>query len=93
MVPAASPEGALSSTWYCAAGSATGVTAGDTAGFAEQSVIVSNASSEASTGVYRAASGEFNIAILGVLRSTLSASGLTINGAGTFTGGVSGGTY
>lgn len=49
--------------------------------------------SEASTGVYRAASGEFNIAILGVLRSTLSASGLTINGAGTFTGGVSGGTY
>ena len=49
--------------------------------------------SEASTGVYRAASGEFNIAILGVLRSTLSASGLTINGSGTFTGGVSGGTY
>jgi hypothetical protein len=49
--------------------------------------------SEASTGVYRAASGEFNIAILGVLRSTLSASGLTINGTGTFTGGVSGGTY
>jgi hypothetical protein len=49
--------------------------------------------SEASTGVYRAASGEFNIAVLGVLRSTLSASGLTINGTGTFTGGVSGGTY
>ena len=43
MVPAASPEDALSSTWYCAAGSATGVTAGDTAGFAEQSIVVSNA--------------------------------------------------
>ena len=49
--------------------------------------------SEASTGIYRAASGEFNLAILGVLRSTLSATGLTINGTGTFTGGVSGGTY
>jgi hypothetical protein len=48
---------------------------------------------EASTGIYRAASGEFNTAILGVLRSTLSATGLTINGTGTFTGGVSGGTY
>ena len=50
MVPAASPEGALSSTWYCAAGSATGVTAGDTAGFAEQSIVVSNATSVDSTG-------------------------------------------
>lgn len=48
---------------------------------------------EASTGVYRAASGEFNIAILGVLRSTLSASGLSINGTGTFSGGISGGTF
>lgn len=48
---------------------------------------------EASTGVYRAASGEFNIAILGVLRSTLSASGLAIVGTGNFTGGIAGGTY
>lgn len=50
-------------------------------------------SSETSTGVYRATSGEFNIAILGVLRSTLNATGLTIAGTGTFTGGISGGTF
>ena len=50
MVPAASPEGALSSTWYCAAGSATGITTGETAGFAEQSIVVSNATSADSTG-------------------------------------------
>jgi len=52
-----------------------------------------NFASEATTGIYRAASGEFNIAILGVLRSTVSASGLAIVGTGNFTGGVSGGTY
>lgn len=52
-----------------------------------------NFSAETTTGVYRAASGEFNIAILGVLRSTLSASGLAIVGTGNFTGGVAGGTY
>jgi len=52
-----------------------------------------NFSSETSTGVYRAASGEFNTAILGVLRSTLSASGLAIVGTGNFTGGVLGGTF
>jgi hypothetical protein len=52
-----------------------------------------NFSSETTTGVYRAASGEFNISILGVLRSTVSASGLAIVGTGNFTGGVAGGTY
>jgi hypothetical protein len=62
-----------------------------------------NFASETTTGIYRAASGEFNIAILGVLRSTLSASGLAVVGAvsstttGTFgsgvTGGIAGGTY
>jgi hypothetical protein len=49
--------------------------------------------SEPSTGLYRAASGEYNIAILGVLRSTLSATGLAIVGTGNFTGGISGGVY
>ena len=49
--------------------------------------------SEVSTGLYRAASGEYNIAILGVLRSTLSATGLAIVGTGNFTGGISGGVY
>lgn len=52
-----------------------------------------NFSSETSTGVYRAASGEFNTAILGVLRSTLSATGLAVVGTGNFTGGVLGGTF
>jgi len=49
--------------------------------------------SEATTGLYRAGAGQFNTAILGVLRSTLSATGLTIAGTGTFTGGVAGGTF
>jgi hypothetical protein len=52
-----------------------------------------NFASEPTTGIYRAASGEFNTAILGVLRSTLSASGLAIVGTGNFTGGVSGGAF
>jgi hypothetical protein len=52
-----------------------------------------NFASETSTGIYRASSGEFNIAILGVLRSTLSATGLAIVGTGNFTGGISGGAF
>lgn len=52
-----------------------------------------NFSAETTTGIYRAASGEFNTAILGVLRSTVSASGLAIVGTGTFSGGVLGGTF
>jgi hypothetical protein len=49
--------------------------------------------SEPTTGIYRNASGEFNTSILGVLRSTLSATGLAIVGTGNFTGGVSGGVF
>ena len=49
--------------------------------------------SEPTTGLYRNSSGEFNTAILGVLRSTLSASGLAIVGTGNFTGGISGGAF
>jgi hypothetical protein len=52
-----------------------------------------NFSSETTTGIYRASSGEFNHAILGVLRSTLSATGLAIVGTGNFTSGVSGVTF
>jgi hypothetical protein len=52
-----------------------------------------NFAAEATTGIYRAASGEFNLAVLGVLRSTLSATGLAIVGTGNFTGGVAGGTF
>jgi hypothetical protein len=61
-----------------------------------------NFSAETTTGIYRAASGEFDIAILGVNLFALTATGLAINGAvvattGTFgtgvTGGIAGGTY
>ena len=40
----------MSSTWYCAAGSATGATSGDGAGPAEEVVIVSNVSDTDSSG-------------------------------------------
>jgi len=53
-----------------------------------------NFASEGTTGVYHAAAGQFNIAILGVLRMTLAAAGLTIVGgvtanSATFTGDIS----
>jgi hypothetical protein len=50
-------------------------------------------SSEPSTGVYRAATGEFNISILGANMFTLSATGLNISGKGNFTAGILGGTF
>jgi hypothetical protein len=52
-----------------------------------------NFASEGNTGIYRAASGEFNTAIGGSLVSTLSIGGLAIVGTGNFTGGVAGGTF
>jgi len=52
-----------------------------------------NFGSETNTGVYRAGAGQFNTSILGVLRSTLSATGLSVVGTGNFTSGVSGGTF
>jgi len=50
MVPTASADDALSSTWYCAAGTSTGVVTGDSAGFAEQILTISNASSNDASG-------------------------------------------
>ena len=49
--------------------------------------------SEPTTGLYRAGTGQFNVAILGVNLFSLTATGLTIPGAGTFTGGIAGGTF
>ena len=52
-----------------------------------------NFAAETTTGIYRAASGEFDIAILGVNLFALTATGLNINGTGNFTGGISGGLF
>jgi hypothetical protein len=52
-----------------------------------------NFATEITTGIYRAAGGQFNIAILGANMFTLAATGLTIPGTGTFTSGISGGTF
>lgn len=52
-----------------------------------------NFAAEPTTGVYRAATGEFDIAILGVNLFALTATGLSIAGTGNFTGGISGGVF
>jgi hypothetical protein len=52
-----------------------------------------NFGSEPTTGIYRSGAGQFDISVLGVNRFALLAAGLTINGTGTFTGGVLGGTF
>lgn len=48
---------------------------------------------ETDTGIYRPGAGNFGISILGTQRLNLSATGLTITGAGTFSGGVAGGAF
>lgn len=52
-----------------------------------------NFAAETSTGVYRPGSGEFGISILATKRFGLTATGLTITGTGTFSGGVGGGAF
>lgn len=52
-----------------------------------------NFATELNTGLYHPAAGLFGISILGTNRFTLSATGLTINGTGTFLDGISGGTF
>jgi hypothetical protein len=47
---------------------------------------------EASTGIYRPGSGEFAITILGTQRLDVTATGISVTGAGAFTGAVSGTT-
>lgn len=48
---------------------------------------------EPTTGIYRGSAGHFDISVLGTGMFALDATGLTINGTGTFTGGVSGGSF
>lgn len=52
-----------------------------------------NFSSEINTGVYRPGAGRFGISILGNQVVDVSASGVTVTGTGTFTAGISGGTF
>jgi hypothetical protein len=52
-----------------------------------------NFATETSTGIYRPGSGEWAVAILASQVLKLSATGLTITGTGTFSGGVSGGSF
>ena len=52
-----------------------------------------NFATETSTGIYHATSGQLNVAILGVNLASFAATGLTITGSGTFTGGISGGVF
>jgi len=49
--------------------------------------------SEPSTGIYRPGVNRFGISIGGTLRADVSATGLSVTGTGTFSGGVSGGVF
>lgn len=49
--------------------------------------------SETSTGIYRPSSGQFGIAVLGNQIVNVTSSGIEVTGTGTFTGGISGGTF
>jgi hypothetical protein len=48
---------------------------------------------EPTTGIYRVGTGAFGVAVLGVNRLTVNTSGISVNGTGTFSGGVLGGTF
>lgn len=52
-----------------------------------------NFASETNTGVYRPGAGRFGVSVLGNLVLDVTASGISVTGTGTFSGGVSGGTF
>lgn len=49
--------------------------------------------SETSTGMYRPAVGTIGFSVLGTLRLSITASGISVAGSGTFTGGIAGGSF
>jgi hypothetical protein len=52
-----------------------------------------NFASEPTTGIYRGSAGRFDVAVLGVNRLSATATGISVNGTGTFSGGISGGVF
>lgn len=52
-----------------------------------------NFASETSTGMYRPGSGEIGFSVSGVKRVGITATGLSVTGTGTFSGGVLGGAF
>ena len=48
---------------------------------------------ETNTGVYRAGAGQWDVSVLGTQRLAATASGISVTGSGTFSAGVSGGTF
>jgi hypothetical protein len=52
-----------------------------------------NFGAETGTGIYRPGTGQMAISVLGTQRGLFSATGLSVTGAGTFTGGIAGGVF
>jgi hypothetical protein len=52
-----------------------------------------NFAGETSTGIYRPAAGQLAISVLGTKRVGVTATGVSVTGTGTFSGGVQGGTF
>ena len=52
-----------------------------------------NFATETNTGVYRPGAGRFGISVLGNLIADVNASGISVTGTGTFSGGISGGAF
>ena len=49
--------------------------------------------SETNTGIFRQSAGKWNVSILGTERLEVNATGIEVAGAGTFTSGITGGTF